>query len=175
MFLLLTISIFRFSEFYGDIVLGSASVCPSMYVFFAGCFSILWEEGFASYLSIYSFCIGLDFYLIIGGSWFFPDKMTFACFRLKRYKGFKEGRQRILVATDLVGRGIDIERVNIVINYDMPDSADTYLHRVIAWYTSLVFVLFFKKNNNNKLWFLACGILSLVTYMLVTTLCSTLI
>ncbi|KAG2400273.1 DEAD-box ATP-dependent RNA helicase [Vigna angularis] len=49
---------------------------------------------------------------------------------LKRYKGFKEGHTRILVATDLVGRGIDIERVNIVINYDMPDSADTYLHRV---------------------------------------------
>jgi ATP-dependent RNA helicase UAP56/SUB2 len=35
-----------------------------------------------------------------------------------------------LVATDLVGRGIDIERVNIVINYDMPEAADTYLHRV---------------------------------------------
>ncbi|KAF4377292.1 hypothetical protein F8388_012393 [Cannabis sativa] len=34
--------------------------------------------------------------------------------RLKRYKGFKEGQNRILVATDLVGRGIDIERVNIV-------------------------------------------------------------
>ncbi|MBA0668784.1 hypothetical protein Goklo_001667, partial [Gossypium klotzschianum] len=50
--------------------------------------------------------------------------------RLTRYKGFKEGHKRILVATDLVGRGIDIERVNIVINYDMPDSADTYLHRV---------------------------------------------
>lgn len=50
--------------------------------------------------------------------------------RLTRYKGFKEGQSRILVATDLVGRGIDIERVNIVINYDMPDSADTYLHRV---------------------------------------------
>ena len=50
--------------------------------------------------------------------------------RLMRYKGFKEGQSRILVATDLVGRGIDIERVNIVINYDMPDSADTYLHRV---------------------------------------------
>ena len=28
------------------------------------------------------------------------------------------------------GRGIDIERVNIVVNYDMPDSSDTYLHRV---------------------------------------------
>ncbi|CAL5321385.1 unnamed protein product [Camellia sinensis] len=48
---------------------------------------------------------------------------------LTRYKGFKEGHKRILVATDLVGREIDIERVNIVINYDMPDSADTYLHR----------------------------------------------
>jgi ATP-dependent RNA helicase UAP56/SUB2 len=53
--------------------------------------------------------------------------------RLTRYKGFKEGHKRILVATDLVGRGIDIERVNIVINYDMPDSADTYLHRVYVW------------------------------------------
>ena len=30
----------------------------------------------------------------------------------------------------MLGRGIDIERVNIVINYDMPDSPDTYLHRV---------------------------------------------
>ena len=35
-----------------------------------------------------------------------------------------------MVATDLVGRGIDIERVNIVINYDMPETADSYLHRV---------------------------------------------
>lgn len=38
------------------------------------------------------------------------------------YKEFKEGAKRILVATDLVGRGIDIERVNIVINYDMPET-----------------------------------------------------
>jgi len=35
-----------------------------------------------------------------------------------------------MVATDIFGRGIDIERVNIVINYDMPDGPDTYLHRV---------------------------------------------
>ncbi|GFZ11836.1 DEAD/DEAH box RNA helicase family protein [Actinidia rufa] len=57
-------------------------------------------------------------------------RLAVGFFRLTRYKGFKEGHKRILVATDLVGRGIDIERVNIVINYDMPDSADTYLHRV---------------------------------------------
>jgi ATP-dependent RNA helicase UAP56/SUB2 len=55
---------------------------------------------------------------------------VFLSVRLTKYKNFKEGHKRILVATDLVGRGIDIERVNIVINYDMPDSADTYLHRV---------------------------------------------
>ena len=35
-----------------------------------------------------------------------------------------------MVATDIFGRGIDIERVNIVVNYDMPDGADSYLHRV---------------------------------------------
>lgn len=34
------------------------------------------------------------------------------------------------MATDLVGRGIDIEKVNIVINFDMPKDADQYLHRV---------------------------------------------
>lgn len=50
--------------------------------------------------------------------------------RIQRYKDFKEFKKRIMVATDVFGRGIDIERVNIVINYDMPDCADTYLHRV---------------------------------------------
>ncbi|KAI9281468.1 ATP-dependent RNA helicase uap56 [Sporodiniella umbellata] len=50
--------------------------------------------------------------------------------RIKRYKSFKEFEKRIMVATDIFGRGIDIERVNIVINYDMPEGADSYLHRV---------------------------------------------
>jgi len=50
--------------------------------------------------------------------------------RLSRYTQFKDFQKRILVATDLFGRGMDIERVNIVFNYDMPDSSDTYLHRV---------------------------------------------
>jgi len=39
-------------------------------------------------------------------------------------------KKRILVATDLFARGVDIERVNIVINYDIPEDANTYLHRV---------------------------------------------
>jgi len=50
--------------------------------------------------------------------------------RITRYQQFKNFEKRIMVATDLFGRGIDIERVNIVINYDMPDNTDSYLHRV---------------------------------------------
>jgi ATP-dependent RNA helicase UAP56/SUB2 len=50
--------------------------------------------------------------------------------RLQRYNLFKEGKSRILVSTDIFSRGVDFERVNIVINYDMPTSADQYLHRV---------------------------------------------
>jgi len=50
--------------------------------------------------------------------------------RLARYNKFKEYKSRILVSTDLFGRGVDFERVNIVFNYDMPPTADQYLHRV---------------------------------------------
>ncbi len=53
----------------------------------------------------------------------------FLC-RLSRYQSFKDFQKRILVATNLFGRGMDIERVNIVFNYDMPEDSDTYLHRV---------------------------------------------
>ncbi|ROK35702.1 Spliceosome RNA helicase DDX39B [Anabarilius grahami] len=50
--------------------------------------------------------------------------------RLARYQQFKDFQRRILVATNLFGRGMDIERVNIAFNYDMPEDSDTYLHRV---------------------------------------------
>jgi len=50
--------------------------------------------------------------------------------RIDRYKKFKDFRARIMVATNIFGRGIDIERVNVVFNYDMPEDSDTYLHRV---------------------------------------------
>lgn len=50
--------------------------------------------------------------------------------RLERYNKFKEYKSRILVSTDIFGRGVDFERVNIVINYDMSETADQYLHRV---------------------------------------------
>jgi ATP-dependent RNA helicase UAP56/SUB2 len=57
--------------------------------------------------------------------------------RIEKYRQFKEGVGRILISTDLFARGVDMEKVNIVINYDMPrpltdkhDEIDTYLHRV---------------------------------------------
>lgn len=60
----------------------------------------------------------------------YSNKSTIEHFSLVRYKEFKEFQTRILVATNLFGRGMDIERVNIVFNYDMPENSDTYLHRV---------------------------------------------
>jgi ATP-dependent RNA helicase UAP56/SUB2 len=50
--------------------------------------------------------------------------------RIDKYKKFKEFGSRIMVATNLFGRGVDFERVNVVINYDMSENEDTYLHRV---------------------------------------------
>jgi ATP-dependent RNA helicase RhlE len=44
--------------------------------------------------------------------------------------GFRDGRYQVLVATDIAARGIDIDRVGHVINYDIPDTPDAYIHRI---------------------------------------------
>ncbi len=44
--------------------------------------------------------------------------------------GFRTGRHQILVATDIAARGIDVTGVSRVINYDIPDTADAYTHRI---------------------------------------------
>jgi ATP-dependent RNA helicase RhlE len=44
--------------------------------------------------------------------------------------GFRSGRVRVLVATDIAARGIDVSCITHVINYDMPDTADAYTHRI---------------------------------------------
>lgn len=43
---------------------------------------------------------------------------------------FKEGKTRILVATDIAARGIDVEELSHVINYDLPEVPETYVHRI---------------------------------------------
>jgi superfamily II DNA/RNA helicase len=44
--------------------------------------------------------------------------------------GFKSGKYQILVATDIAARGIDVANVSHVINFDMPDTPETYIHRI---------------------------------------------
>eukprot|EP01029_Cantina_marsupialis_P020674 TRINITY_DN485_c0_g1_i3.p1 TRINITY_DN485_c0_g1~~TRINITY_DN485_c0_g1_i3.p1 ORF type:complete len:268 (+),score=80.70 TRINITY_DN485_c0_g1_i3:793-1596(+) len=50
--------------------------------------------------------------------------------RLEAYDNFKKHAKRILVSTELLGRGADFSGVNVVINYDYPAGVDDYLHRV---------------------------------------------
>ncbi len=44
--------------------------------------------------------------------------------------GFKSGKYRILVATDIAARGIDVENISLVVNYDLPENSDDYVHRI---------------------------------------------
>lgn len=50
--------------------------------------------------------------------------------REQALRGFKTGHFRIMVATDIAARGLDIDSISHVINYDMPDTADAYIHRI---------------------------------------------
>ncbi len=50
--------------------------------------------------------------------------------RQSALKGFKQGRYQIMVATDIAARGLDIDRISHVINFDMPGTADAYIHRI---------------------------------------------
>merc|ERR1712070_66732 len=71
----------------------------------------------------------------------FPSIATFGRLkqeeRIEKYKAFKNFQKRILVSTDMYGRGVDFEKVNVVINYDMPETtehnagaADCYLEEI---------------------------------------------
>ena len=50
--------------------------------------------------------------------------------RMRKFNDFKENKKPILITTDVLSRGVDVEKVNMVINYDFPALSDTYLHRV---------------------------------------------
>ncbi len=49
--------------------------------------------------------------------------------RKEIFKDFKLGKYRLMVSTDLTSRGIDITGINLVINFEMPDRLETYIHR----------------------------------------------
>ena len=50
--------------------------------------------------------------------------------RQKALEGFKEGKLNVLVATDIAARGIDIDQLSLVINYELPNVPETYVHRI---------------------------------------------
>lgn len=45
-------------------------------------------------------------------------------------KEFRSGSSRILISTDLLARGIDVQQVSLVVNYDLPPSKENYIHRI---------------------------------------------
>lgn len=50
--------------------------------------------------------------------------------RRESLEGFKRGKYRVLVATDIAARGIDVTGIELVINYDLPEDAENYVHRI---------------------------------------------
>jgi len=50
--------------------------------------------------------------------------------RREALEGFKSGRYKVLVATDIASRGIDVAGIELVINYDLPEDAENYVHRI---------------------------------------------
>lgn len=50
--------------------------------------------------------------------------------RQKALKSFKDSQIRVLVATDIAARGIDIDKLSFVLNYDIPNESETYVHRI---------------------------------------------
>lgn len=51
-------------------------------------------------------------------------------FRLQSVRSFNNGDHRVLIATDIIARGLDIQDITHVINFDFPDSAEGYIHRI---------------------------------------------
>ena len=50
--------------------------------------------------------------------------------RQRALTNFKAGKTHVIIATDIAARGIDIDNLQLVINYDLPDVAETYVHRI---------------------------------------------
>ncbi len=50
--------------------------------------------------------------------------------RVKALNGFKDGKVAVLIATDIAARGIDVEELSLVVNYDLPNVPETYVHRI---------------------------------------------
>jgi len=66
----------------------------------------------------------------LGFSCFYIHSKMIQAHRNRVFHDFRQGKCRNLVSSDLFTRGIDIPAVNVVINFDFPKNAETYLHRI---------------------------------------------
>ncbi len=74
-------------------------------------------------------------------------------------KEFRSGASRVLITTDLLARGIDVQQVSLVINYDLPSNRENYIHRFsfsffyLLFYTKLLVsqFAFFTDLENSKI------------------------
>ena len=74
--------------------------------------------------------------------------------RKDAFNDFKNGKARVLIATDLFARGIDIQQVSYVINFDIPKSVHTYIHRIGRsgrWGRKGVSISFLSRRDQSKL------------------------
>lgn len=74
--------------------------------------------------------------------------------RKENFKEFKNGGCRVLITSDLFARGIDVQQVSIVINFDVPKSEHTYLHRIGRsgrWGRKGIAINFLTKHDQNKI------------------------
>ena len=74
--------------------------------------------------------------------------------RVEAHDKFKKGETRVLISTDLFSRGIDVQQVSYVINYDIPKNVNTYLHRIGRsgrWGRKGVAINFITKYDKHKL------------------------
>ena len=53
---------------------------------------------------------------------------------------FRSGSSRVLITTDLLARGIDVQQVSLVINYDLPTNRENYIHRLVSILISCIFL-----------------------------------
>ncbi len=68
--------------------------------------------------------------------------------RFRAMDDFKSGKSRFLIATDVAGRGIDVDNVSLVINYDLPIEKENYVHRIGRTGKSGKAISFVKTNEN---------------------------
>ncbi len=74
--------------------------------------------------------------------------------RKNNHNDFRSGSSRVLITSDLFARGIDVQQVSVVINFDLPKSEHTYLHRIGRsgrWGRKGVAINFITKHDTNKI------------------------